>query len=614
MVASFIGGGQLNPFSADPMQLLSTAAMQGQETPPVQAPAYTDPQTTGAVGAGPSMAGTPTGGATAGGGSGFDLGSITGRIGDAFSGKGAFGGAADDNEIDPTTGAPKGLARQANGRSMLQLGLTFLLAGQRMSNDQRAAILSKAPGLVGGSDDSLNSFAKTRLEMAKLRMEQQKMQQEQASAQMLNKALGLDGGTAPAPTAGAQGVQAGQQALAQAAPVVDPSQAAAPVSGAPVMSAGPGREMDVPPTGATDPVPASIAAPGGVPRSAPAQQATGSGDDPRNWTHGEKLAVAVQPSTAAKAQMFGQIQAQRAAGTRMGPVQYDQTTGEQYANQMDGRGNVTGRVSLGKPTITTRDTDKYREEGFKDPITGAFTVTKRADLSEDPAAVREQQTNASILKPDADALKTTYKDTIQGATQRYDNMARIREDVLNGKGIFGTGATTASSVIRGLSSAGLINPKFADDLMTNQDFLHASKDSVASVIKNFNGSGQVSDSDRKFAVDVVGAALNGTRDEVLNSITNNMKDIRNQIKNYNENATSHNSNLDTMPESTKRLLRAKTVDRDLDGPELDYMDRYTKRRADMQAKYDGTAPAKVAPTEGARVIVRDPKTGKLRFE
>jgi len=606
------------------MQMLSTAAMQGDPTPPVQAPSFADPQTTGALGTGAGApaapASTPPAPATSGGG--FDLSSIGNKLGDAFSGRGLFGGGADDNEIDPMTGAPKGLARQAGMRSMMQMGLTFLLAGQRMSNDQRAAILSRAPGLIGGGDDSLNSFAKTRLEMAKLRMEQQKMQQEQQSNQAIQSALGLGSGGAT-PSAGAQGVQAGQQALAQAAPVIDPQQAAMPVGGAPMQAnANATPENPVPANAAPDvsqgapaaaPMPAGpLAAPGGVPRVAPQQQATGSSDEMRNWSHAEKLAVMAQPTTAGKANALLQIQQARAAGTRMGPVQYDQTTGEQYAQTMDGRGNVTGRTSLGKPTITTRDTDKFREEGFKDPITGAFTVTKRADLLEDPAAVREQTLNASILKPQADTIKTTYKDNIAPATQRYDTLAKVREDVLAGKGIFGTGATTATSVIRGLSSAGLINPKFADDLMTNQDFLRASKDSVANVIKNFNGSQAVSDSDRKFAVEVVGASLNGTRDEVLNSITNNMKDIRNSIKNYNESAADHNGQIGGMPQSTQSLLKAKTVDKDFDKPELDYMERYNARRAEMQARYDGTgSKAPVKAPEGGGPVRYERRDGKI---
>jgi hypothetical protein len=596
MVASFLGGGQMNPFAADPMQLLSTSAMAGDPTPPVQAPAFADPATTGSVSA-PPAATTAAPGAS----SPSDNRGIMDRLGDAFSGRqGLFGSpSADDNEIDPLTGAPKGLARQAGMRSMMQMGLTFLLAGQRMSNDQRAAILSKAPGLIGGGDDALNSFAKTRLEMAKLRMEQQKMQQEQASSQALMRGLGIDsGGGASTPSVGAQGVQAGQQALAQAAPVIDPQQAAmpagAPAAGAPVMSAGPGREMDVPPTGQQDAAPmppapvGALAAPGGVPRMSGA----GAGFDPKSLTQAEKLAIVSQPTTAGKSQMFGQIVAARSAGERIGEPQYNSVTGTIQYPKYNGRGEQTGFADGGKPTTTTRDTDKFREEGFTDPRTGQFVVTKRSDLSENPADVREQTLNASILKPEADTYKTSYKDNIAPAVQRYDTLAKVREDVLAGKGIFGTGATTATQVVRGLSTAGLINPKFAEDLMTNQDFLRASKDSVANVIKNFNGSQAVSDSDRKFAVEVVGASLNGTRDEVLNSITNNMKDIRNSIKNHNEGASALNENLSTLPESTQKLLRVKTVDRDFDKPELDYMERYNQRRADMQAKYDGTAPSK----------------------
>jgi hypothetical protein len=606
MAGIFTAGG--NPFAADPLALLSTAAQPGQDTPPVQAPmapAFADPQTTGTV-APPSNGAAPAAPAE-------DNRGIMDRLGDAFSGRAPLFGSAptDDNEIDPMTGAPKGLVRQSNMRSMMQLGLTFLLAGQRMSSDQRAAILSKAPGLIGGGDDSLNSFAKTRLEMAKLRMEQQKMQQDQQSQQAIMQALGVGGGTAAAPSAGAQGVQAGQQALAQAAPVVAPGLAtpdanAAPGGGIPANAATDYQSPQAPapdPAPAPTPAPAAIAAPGGVPRQAmggPVQQATSSADDPKNWTATEKLAILAQPTTAGKATALQQIQQARAAGVRTGAEQYDDATGKLYAPQYDGRGNMTGRLDLGTPRQTTRDTDKYREEGYIHPITKEFQVTKRTDLQEDPGTARMSRAEIEGATKDRDTLKETYEKTIQPGLQTYDKMAKIRADVEAGKGVFGTGADLRMQAYNALATLGYnFDGKLTGDMNVTANFQRVMKNGIASVIKDFNGNQNVSDRDVKLAQEVMQSAASGNREAVKNALDNAMADIRGNVERYNSNAKSHNSLLDGSFEGNlKKRYTVPTIDRDLSPAQ--------QRAQEAQGQPDAAGAPKPAP-----VVRYERRDGKI---
>lgn len=591
-MAIFTGGA--NPFNADPLTVLNGAVAQQPDQPPAQAPippAFTDPATTGSVGAQPAV--SPAAPA--------DNRGIMDRIGDAFSGRqGLFGSpSADDNEIDPLTGAPKGLARQAGMRSMMQMGLTFLLAGQRMSNDQRAAILSKAPGLIGGGDESLNSFAKTRLEMAKLRMEQQKMQQDQASQQAIAKALGVGGDTSAAPTAGAQAAQTSAQALSGVAPAIaTPDANAAPGNGIPANAAADYASPQAP-VPAPNPAPASIASPGGVPRQAmgaPVQQATSNADDPRNWTPTEKLAILAQPTTAGKATALANIQAARAAGVRTGEEKYDEATGKLYAPQFDGRGNMTGRLDLGpaKTEMRVNKETNTRDTGYIHPITKQFVLTGQTDIGEDPATARMSRAEIEGATKDRDTLKENYEKTIQPGLQTYDKMQKVRADIEAGKGVFGTGADLRRQAYNALATLGYnFDNKLTGDLNTTANFERLMKQGVAGVIKDFNGSQNVSDSDRKFAVDVMQAAATGNRESVKNALDNAMNDIRGNVERYNQNAKSHNSLLDGSFEGNlKKRYTVPTVDRDLSPAQQ------------RQAEATAGNPAPVTKW------IRDPKTGK----
>lgn len=175
-----------NPWASSPMQALTDMTADGAATgapspAPAPAPAPTpEPATTGAIG----------GGGSQGGG----VGSFVNNL---FSGRGLFGGGPDDDKVDPATGVTQGQARQVNMQSMMGLGLTLMAAGMRQSDDSRAAILARAPGMLN-NQDSLNGFAKMRLEMANARLKERQAANADEQARRWQSLMGGSGAAAGA--------------------------------------------------------------------------------------------------------------------------------------------------------------------------------------------------------------------------------------------------------------------------------------------------------------------------------------------------------------------------------------------------------------------------------
>lgn len=571
MLPFFTGG---NPFNTTPEQALAQGVQAAQGAP--------DPATTGAI-APPTPPAAPEGPGI--------MGTIGNKLSDAFSGRGLFGAQPGDDVADPATGITAGDRRAMGMQSMMKMGLLFLAAGQNMSADNRAAILSKAPGLVGGDGD-LNSFAKSRLEMAKLKLEQRKQAMEEKAIGDQNAALqSLTGGGAPQASAGAQAVQTAQSGLQATGEAIGAggTPGTAPAAG--------GAPMPAPmPTG-------NALSPGGVPRGpllSPADAMGVMGAGTSAASRGAALNQAIQNAQARQTMDPGE--------------QYDPTTNEVFSLQRNGRGEIVSRQSLGKPQQIVRDTPdgKFRETGYISPQTKQFVATGRTDIAENQADAEDRRMQASIIRDNYKDQYGTYKDTVQGAVQSYDKISKIRNDVLDGKGIFGTGAELWSGTVKALASYGMINPKAADDLMTNDNYQRALKGGVANLIKQFNGSQGVSNADREFAVQIMGASLGGTREQVLNSLTNAMGDAKNTFASYNENARAHNESAKGLPAGTAKLVTLPTVDRNFDDEEKGFADRYQAWRAKEQAAYEGKpAPSGGTPKDGVVRFTRDPKTGKL---
>jgi hypothetical protein len=328
--------------------------------------------------------------------------------------------------------------------------------------------------------------------------------------------------------------------------------------------------------------------------------------------------VLMQPDTRSMATVASQIIQNREAGVRLGAPQYDQTTGEIRYPQVNGRGETVGFTPGGKPTITVRDTvdadgNKIREKGFTPPG-GQFIATDRSEIT-DRKGDAQDAASLKIATGDRDTLNTEHHDVIQKSLDTYDRMAKVRQDVMDGKGVWGTGASLRQKAYNALVSMGFnFNNKLSDSLNTDADFMRVMKEGVATTIKNFNGAQNVSNTDLKFAQDVMQATTENNPEAVINALNNGMKDIRENTARYNVNATRHNSDLSEFGTAARRL-KVPVVDKDFDTGERDYQAQMAARRA---AKSDtpqaSAAPAQQAPAEGARVVVRDPKTGKLRFQ
>lgn len=522
----FVNGG--NPFGASPQQALAQSAQQAKPEPSV-------------------------------------AGQISSTLGDAFSGRGIFGGSPDDGEIDPATGAPKGMARQAGMQSMMKMGLLFLAAGQNMSADSRAAILSRAPALVGDSGDSINSFAKNRLEMAKLKLEERKQMQEAAAGREQTAALRALTGQAPLPSEGAQavaGTQAGNAGVAQA---VGAPEAAAAAPQAPAMPL-------ATPTG-------PALAPGGVPRGRPL------------LSPADAAGVLANPTIGGRGQALNQsIIAAQGRETQGAPT-FNPVTNKIETPIYNGRGELVRTTVGDTPAMTTRDVEGMREKGYKLP-NGGFHVVDRTEIR-DPTQERNDKAFIDIASKDRDTLQSVYQEKVQTAVKNYDKMKEIRAQVSEGKGIFGTGSDYMRSAIRVMATMDPGKKELAEYLNVPANFERILKSGVAGVIQDFNGSTAVSDADRKFAQEVMQAAATKSRPEIINALNNAMQDQRNLISKHNENAERHNSGLTGLDDRLTGRLKVTTVDRDFDKEEAE------------AAKVKPEKP----PTEGVVKWTRDPKTG-----
>lgn len=539
MAGGFLGLPGL--FGTSPMGALGAMPPEGSAPSPSPAPdpapvAAPDPQTTGAIP-------PPAPAAPAAPERGF--GDV---MSDMFSGRGIMGARPGDDKVDPSTGITAGQQRQMSMQSMMGLGLTLLAAGMRQTNDQRAAILAGAPKLLDQTDQ-INSFARTRLEMANARLKERQVAQQEATARYSDSLLGLPPNGSGAATMGA---------APQATPVV----------------------------GAVGAPPVALA--GAQPAAAPAgsPMPTGGGGGVTDGMSAGEIAAVRGMSPEKRIEYLAKRRGELDGAARMGPVYIDSDTGEKRADTY-ANNQKTGSISVGHLLGTVADENGQRVTRTGDKVTGI------QDIAEKPEDRENRQAMMSLVKGDRDTLVKDYQENIQKSVQTYDKLQAVKKDVMDGKGLFGPieGNNYTRSAVAMLAE---LSPSFKSsvgDLNVTSNFERVMKEGVAGVIKNFNGSQGVSNADRDFAVQVMQAAATGNRDAILNALNNAQADQKGIIGRYSENAARHNGGLGDFSGSLSSRLKAPTVDRDFAKEEAEF----AKSRETAAAATPEQAPAVTAP-------------------
>jgi hypothetical protein len=180
--------GIFDSLNFDPLALLQARALDPSTTGSVAAPG-------GAVSPAPPAATPPAPVASpaATGGGGSFLGGIGTAMANILQGSGASGDIPSDTEIDPVSGIPKGIARRANNQSMMKMGMTLLMAGLSRDPGTRGKMLAALPGTMDATD-TINNFAKTRLEMARTKLIERQILAEEATTARAQATYGPQGG------------------------------------------------------------------------------------------------------------------------------------------------------------------------------------------------------------------------------------------------------------------------------------------------------------------------------------------------------------------------------------------------------------------------------------
>lgn len=514
MASGFLG--LPNPWSASPMQSL-TEMSTGQ-----------DPATTGAIpptaapAPMPAPAPAPAPAAPAGGGIGEAMSNM-------FSGRGIMGAQPGDDKIDPNTGATAGQSRAANMSSMMQFGLTLIAAGMNQSNDSRAAILAKAPGLLDNSD-KINSFAKTRLLMADARLAERKQanqEQRQAGIAAYLKNMGGSGAATLAPAAAG-----GAPAPGAIAPI------------APLAAAGGGEAVPLDISAGASTAPAAAAPPAAAPAAA-------AGGTPR-MSRDELGALALMDPDKALdhiARRSGEL-----AGTEtMGAPFVDPQTGEKMAPVM--KNGVQVRVqSIGKML------GAVSEEGGKRITRTGGTVTGIADVAEDPQDREERTASVGIRTKRAAALNDG-RGAIEVLNNTLPRLRQAEKDVREGKTFTGFGAEAKEQAVNFMLSTGMLSSAGREALQKGANVDSLLKQSSGEFAKQYYGP-QISNADVENAQKAIGGLKSGDHAVVADSLKRIREGYVQKIDGYNKDADDHNDRLSGIrSEGLRKDLEARKVER-----------------------------------------------------
>jgi hypothetical protein len=525
MASGFLG--LQNPWAQSPMQSLTAMAQP-------------DPETTGAI----PPAATPPQAAPAAAPAAPERG-FGGVLSDMMSGRGIMGAQAGDDKVDPSTGATSGQMRSANMSSMMQFGLTLLAAGMRQSDDQRAAILSKAPGLLNNTDQ-INSFAKTRLEMANARLAERKQQQAEQKAAYVRSLLGGSGAATLGTSSGAGAPGPAASAPGTLAPIAAPAVADAS-------------------DGAVAPV-----SPGTPPTAAPAQgNSVTAGMSP-----GEVAAIGGMDDEKALetlARRRGEIDGQETMGTPFA----DPATGQQMAPILKG-GKQVRVQALGHLQATVAD------EGDKRVTRQNGKVTAISDIPEDPQDKEERTASVGIRTKRAAALNEG-RANIEGLNAALPRLAKAEKDVRDGKTITGFGADYREQASTLLGSLNMLSDAGREELRRTGDVDGILKQAGGEFAKQYYGP-QISNADVENAQKAIGGLKNGDHAVVADALKRIRTGYVQKIDAYNRDADDHNGRLSGIrSEGLRKDLEVRKVERQRAPDEYSEAER-AAARAELQRR------------------------------
>lgn len=467
--------------------------------------------------------------APAPGGGGFDFGSIGDKVSDVFSGRGLMGARPGDDVMDPSTGVTAGQMRQSNMSSMMQMGMLLMAAGMRQSNDSRAALLSKAPGLLNNSDQ-INEFAKTRLAMANARLAERKQQAQEEQMRRWQSVF-TPGGSGAA-TVGSVGAPAG---------------------------GGGGVVPDVSGGGAV-PAVAGPAPAGAPPGPAGAPVAPG-GDNPMlsGISPGARAGLSLMDPDKgldALVRMRGEIDSTEQIGKPYIDPQTQQKVADVYKN-----GKKIRIQPLGDIVATVE------EQGHRIVTKKGDVVTGVGQAPVDPVAQREREMGYGLREKKFASIDAQRPDVLNTA-QSYDKLVAAEEQVRKGKTINGFGADFKTQAATLLDTAGILSDAGRAELVNSANVESIFGKAGGEFAKQYYGP-QISNADVETARKAIGGLKSNSPDVVANALKTLRESARKRIENYNAEVERHNGTLKSIKaDELREVISGQRVDREFQEPDL----------------------------------------------
>lgn len=527
-----------DPLAIDPLQLLQARVApqpaMGSGVPPAPQAEVAPP---------PAPATGPSAGS---GGFGGIFGGIGSAMSRAVSGEGVFGDTSTDAEIDPLTGAPRGMSRRANNQSIMKMGMMLMAAGMRQSDESRARLLSQMPNAITDNTEQVNNFAKNRLEMAKIKLAERELLQTETASKMVDDQLRRSGGAAPA-----------APVATVTPPLLATSPAATPAPTGPAPTVIPPPVVD---NGTVPPAPAPPAAP-----TLPLTEPPPPPDRPEfQPTPAQAQMLSVLPHKQ-KVEKFNKLQEEFATLEYTSREYLDPRTGALKVDVYKG-GQKTGTREVGKLTPEVVDTiDPVTKETIRETRVGGH-VTKRENI-QDPETTEARTAGNKLIAQDRERYIKEHEEKAAPAVQAYERLGALAKDVREGRAITGALATPKAWLANRLSSMGIINDDaLIQKLLNNQATERELKLAAGEFAKAYYGP-QISNNDREAAEKLFGAAMSNDKRLVAASLEAMQKQARTKVEDYQKKAIKHNERVGKSPNLDTELFSVPMIDYKFDEPQ-----------------------------------------------